>query len=108
MKVSCVAGAFGGVRVSRMEIILLGPSGIGKRHPGSRGSRSPLGYPKYLRGDMLRQAVAEKTVLGQEVGDIINQGRLVPNDLIISVIKDRISRADCDNGFILDGFPQDD
>lgn len=55
---------------------------------------------------MLRQAVAEKTMLGQQVGDIINQGCLVPDELIISVIEERISRTDCDNGFILDGFPR--
>lgn len=54
----------------------------------------------------MRQAVTEKTTLGQQVGDIINQGRLVPDDLIISVIEERISRVDCNNGFILDGFPR--
>ncbi len=54
----------------------------------------------------MRQAVAEETMLGQQVGDIINKGHLVPNDLIISVIEERISRADCDKGFILDGFPR--
>lgn len=55
---------------------------------------------------MLRQAVAEKTVLGQRVENIINQGRLVPDDLIVSVIEERISRKDCGEGFILDGFPR--
>ena len=55
---------------------------------------------------MLRQAAAEKTALGQQVESIINQGRLVPDDLIVSVIEERIARKDCGRGFILDGFPR--
>ena len=88
-----------------MKIILLGPPGSGKGTQGASLSKS-LQVPEISTGDMLRQAVAEETLLGQQVGDIINKGHLVPDDLIISVIKDRISRADCDNGFILDGFPR--
>ena len=88
-----------------MKIILLGPPGSGKGTQGTRLAKS-LGVPEISTGDILRQAVAEKTALGQQVGDIINQGRLVPDALIISVIEERISRADCGNGFILDGFPR--
>jgi adenylate kinase len=88
-----------------MKIILLGPPGSGKGTQGAKLSKS-LQIPEISTGDMLRQAVAEKSTLGQQVGDIINQGRLVPDDLIISVIEERISRMDCDNGFILDGFPR--
>lgn len=96
---------YGGVRVKRMRIILLGPPGSGKGTQGAELSKS-LQVPEISTGDMLRQAVAEQTMLGQQVGGIINQGRLVPDDLIISVIEERISRPDCDNGFILDGFPR--
>ncbi len=88
-----------------MKIILLGPPGSGKGTQGDGLSKS-LQVPEISTGDMLRQAVAEKTALGQQVGDIINQGRLVPDDLIISVIEERIARPDCENGFILDGFPR--
>ena len=104
MKASCAAGVYGGVRAS-VKIILLGPPGSGKGTQGAALSKS-LQIPEISTGDMLRQAVAEKTALGQQVGDIINQGCLVPDDLIISVIEERISREDCENGFILDGFPR--
>lgn len=97
-------GVYGGVRAS-VKIILLGPPGSGKGTQGAELSKS-LQIPEISTGDMLRQAVAEKTALGQEVGDIINHGRLVPDDLIISVIEERIARADSANGFILDGFPR--
>ena len=104
MKVSCAAGVYGGVRAS-VKIILLGPPGSGKGTQGAALSKS-LQIPEISTGDMLRQAVAEMTALGQQVGDVIYQGCLVPDDLIISVIEERISREDCENGFILDGFPR--
>lgn len=88
-----------------MRIIFLGPPGSGKGTQGVLLSKS-LQIPEISTGDMLRQAVAEKTLLGQQVEDIINQGHLVPDDLIVSVIEERIARQDCENGFILDGFPR--
>ncbi len=97
-------GGYGGVR-ARVKIILLGPPGSGKGTQGA-GLAKSLQVTEISTGDMLRQAVEEKTALGQQVRDIIDQGRLVPDDLIISVIEERISRADCENGFILDGFPR--
>ena len=104
MKDSCVVDVYGGVRAS-VKIILLGPPGSGKGTQGIILSKE-LEIPEISTGDMLRQAVAEKSALGQQVGEIINQGCLVPDDLIISVIEERISREDCGNGFILDGFPR--
>ena len=104
MKDSCVVGVYGGVRAS-VKIILLGPPGSGKGTQGIILSNE-LGIPEISTGDMLRQAVAEKSTLGKQVGGLINQGRLVPDDLIISVIEERISRSDCGSGFILDGFPR--
>ena len=104
MKDSCAAGAYGGERAS-VKMILLGPPGSGKGTQGAALSKS-LQVPEISTGDMLRQAVEEKTALGQQVGDVINQGCLVPDALIISVIEERISRADCGHGFILDGFPR--
>ena len=92
MKDSCAAGAYGGERAS-VKMILLGPPGSGKGTQGAALSKS-LQVPEISTGDMLRQAVEEKTALGQQVGDVINQGCLVPDALIISVIEERISRAD--------------
>ncbi len=88
-----------------MRIIFLGPPGSGKGTQGVLLSKS-LQIPEISTGDMLRQAVGERTLLGQQVEDIINQGHLVPDDLIVSVIEERIAREDCRNGFILDGFPR--
>lgn len=104
MKDSCDVGVYGGVRAS-VKIILLGPPGSGKGTQGIILSKA-LEIPEISTGDMLRQAVEEKTALGKQVGGIINKGRLVPDDLIISVIEERISREDCRDGFILDGFPR--
>jgi adenylate kinase len=64
------------------------------------------GIPQISTGDMLRKAVADGTPLGKQVGDIIRDGRLVPDDLIISIIEERIAEEDCEKGFILDGFPR--
>ncbi len=97
--------ACGVVRGSWMRIILLGPPGSGKGTQGALLSKS-LQLPEISTGDMLRQAVAERTVLGQQVESMINQGQLVPDDLIVSIIEERISREDCRHGFILDGFPR--
>ncbi len=88
-----------------MRMILLGPPGSGKGTQGVVLSQA-MNAPEISTGDMLRQSVAEKTVLGQRVEGIINQGKLVPDELIVSVIEERIAREDCKAGFILDGFPR--
>ncbi len=88
-----------------MKIVLLGPPGAGK------GTQSVLlgknyDIPQVSTGDMLRKAVADETALGKQVKGIIRDGKLVPDDLIISIIEERISGDDCRKGFILDGFPR--
>ena len=88
-----------------MRIVLLGPPGAGKGTQGALLGES-YGIPQISTGDMLRKAVADKTPLGNRVGEIIRDGKLVPDNLIVSIIEERISAYDCKKGFILDGFPR--
>ena len=88
-----------------MIIILLGPPGSGK---GTQASfiQSKLSIPHLSTGDILRQSVKNETNLGIKVKDIMAEGKLVSDDLVLGVIKERISQSDCDQGFILDGYPR--
>jgi adenylate kinase len=86
-------------------MILFGPPGAGK------GSHAPkivatLGIPQLSTGDMLRAAVAAGTELGKQAEGVMKSGGLVSDELVVSLIKERISVADCAKGFILDGFPR--
>lgn len=88
-----------------MKIIFLGPPGSGK---GTYASRlSPiLNVPHISTGDILRENVKRETELGRTASEYMEKGKLVPDKIIISMIKERISQEDCRNGFILDGFPR--
>ena len=88
-----------------MRILFLGPQGAGK---GTQAKRieSEYGLPHIATGDILRQAIADGTELGRLAKPIYEAGRLVPDDLIIGVIRDRLAEADADDGFVLDGFPR--
>ena len=88
-----------------MQIILLGAPGSGK---GTQAKFLKLKFniPQISTGDMLRSAVTNKTELGISAKDYMDRGLLVPDDLIINLVKLRIKEEDCKDGFLLDGFPR--
>ena len=88
-----------------MRIILLGGPGSGKGTQAGFLTRH-FGIPQISSGDMLRAAVREGTTLGRKAKGIMDAGELVPDDLIVAMIGERLDRADCSEGFVLDGFPR--
>jgi|SRR5689334_1592312 adenylate kinase len=88
-----------------MRILLLGPPGSGKGTQGKLLSER-LGVPAISTGDILRQAVKDGSALGEKAQAIMAKGELVPDDLIVNLIRERIAREDSVAGFILDGFPR--
>jgi adenylate kinase len=88
-----------------MNIVLLGPPGVGKGTVAKKLSEN-LNLPHVATGDMLRENVAAKTPLGLKAKLYMDKGALVPDDLVIEIVKVRLQRDDCKNGFILDGFPR--
>jgi len=88
-----------------MNVILMGPPGAGKGTQAKRIARK-LNIPHISTGDMLREAVAAGTDLGLKVKEIMDKGLLVPDDLMIDLVRERLAREDTKNGFILDGFPR--
>ncbi len=86
-------------------LILLGPPGAGKGTIGERLSQI-LNLPLISTGDLLRENIKENTDLGKKAKKFMEKGELVPDDIVISILLERIKRDDCKNGFILDGFPR--
>jgi adenylate kinase len=86
-------------------VIFLGPPGAGK---GTQAARlaAHLGVPKISTGDMLRSAIAKNTPLGQQVHPYMETGNLVPDHLLVALVRERVGEPDCDDGFVLDGFPR--
>jgi adenylate kinase len=89
----------------QLRLILLGPPGAGK---GTQASAIVEKYniPHISTGDIFRANIKEKTELGKQIEEYLNKGLLVPDELVVSIVKDRISKEDCKNGFLLDGFPR--
>jgi len=88
-----------------MRLILLGPPGSGKGTQGERVTAA-LGYPRISTGDLLRDAVRNGTGPGRKAEAFMNRGELVPDSLVIEMVRERIARDDCREGYILDGFPR--
>jgi len=88
-----------------MNIIMLGPPGAGK---GTQAKMmvEKLGIPQISTGDMLRAAVKEGTELGRKAKEYMDGGKLVPDEVVIGIVKERLAQSDCNKGFILDGFPR--
>ena len=88
-----------------MILILLGPPGSGK---GTQAGNIIKKYniPQISTGDILREEVKKGSDLGKHVKNIMDSGKLVPDSIIINIIKGRITQEDCNNGFVLDGFPR--
>mgnify|MGYP006266229183 CR=1 FL=1 len=86
-------------------MIFLGPPGAGKGTQAKMLSEI-CGVPHISTGDILRGAVAEKTSLGQKAEKLMAAGELVPDDLMLDLIRERLAQADAQNGWILDGFPR--
>lgn len=88
-----------------MRLILLGSPGAGK---GTQAKLITEKYhiPQISTGDILREAIKKGSPLGKQVKQIVDEGRLVPDELIIQLALDRIKQSDCENGFLLDGFPR--
>jgi len=91
--------------LASVRVVLLGPPGAGK------GTQAKLLRERFLAcqistGDILRKAVADKTALGKEAESYLNRGELVPDDVIVRLVGERLKQKDCAEGFVLDGFPR--
>ncbi len=88
-----------------MRLILLGCPGAGK---GTQAKFITEKYhiPQISTGEILRAAIQQGSALGKQVKEIVDSGRLVPDEIVIQLVKDRIKQPDCHNGFLLDGFPR--
>jgi adenylate kinase len=91
--------------LASVRVVLLGPPGAGK------GTQAKLLRDRFeacqiSTGDILRKAVADRTLLGKEAGTYLNRGELVPDDVIVRLVGERLKQKDCAKGFVLDGFPR--
>ncbi len=89
-----------------MKIVLLGAPGSGKGTQASRISEK-YNLPHISTGDIFREITKSGTPLGDKIKEIIDGGNLCPDNLTVEIVKERLSRSDCANGYILDGFPRD-
>lgn len=90
---------------TKKVIILLGPPGSGKGTQAARISKE-LGTPHISTGDLFRENLSKKTELGQRAKGYMDQGKLVPDELVLEMLFDRVAKPDCAKGYLLDGFPR--
>jgi adenylate kinase len=88
-----------------MKLVIFGPPSAGKGTQAQKLSKQ-YGIPQVATGDLLRKAVADKTPLGLRIKSYLDQGKLGPDEVIVQLIKERVAKPDCKNGFLLDGFPR--
>lgn len=88
-----------------MNIIFLGPPGAGKGTQAQIVCQK-MGIPQISTGDMLRSAIADKTETGLKAKEYMDKGQLVPDAVVIDIVKERLTSEDCQKGYILDGFPR--
>ncbi len=88
-----------------MKIIFLGAPGAGKGTQAERVSEK-LGIPSISTGAIIREAVSSGTEMGRSAKEYMDAGKLLPDEVVIGMIKERLAQSDCQNGFILDGFPR--
>ena len=89
----------------RIGLVLLGPPGAGKGTQAARLSRE-LGIPHISTGDMLREALAARSPVGLEAKKFMDSGALVPDAVVVAIVGERFKKADCAQGWLLDGFPR--
>ena len=89
-----------------MKLILLGAPGSGKGTQAAYVS-DKYDLPHISTGDLFRENIKNETVLGKKIKSIMSTGRLCPDDLTVELVKDRLANPDCENGYLLDGFPRD-
>lgn len=88
-----------------MNVIFLGPPGAGK---GTQAVRvcERLGIPQISTGEILRQAIREQTPTGVQAKAFIDRGQLVPDEVVVAIVEERLKQPDCEKGYLLDGFPR--
>jgi adenylate kinase len=88
-----------------MRIILLGPPGVGKGTEANLISQNYI-IPHISTGDLLRQALKDNSEIGKKAKNYMDKGLLVPNEIVVSLLSERVKQKDCEKGFVLDGFPR--
>ena len=88
-----------------MNIVFLGPPGAGKGTHAQRLMKE-LNIPQISTGDMFRRAIREQTPTGMDAKRYMDKGELVPDEVVVAMVKERLAEPDCANGYILDGFPR--
>ncbi len=88
-----------------MRLVFLGAPGVGKGTQADRVT-AQFGWPKISTGDLLREAVRNQTALGLEAKKSMDAGKLVPDSVVIGMVREKLAASSCQNGFVLDGFPR--